>query len=182
MLDADRIWRERGLRDAVLAGDETAWQTWYSETYAPLEAYIRWRCGNGRDLVEDVLQETWMIAIQDLRRFRPEAGSFQGWLRGIGANVIRNALRQRKRWEIHRQAHHREVSQCSSTDELERGPRIALALDGLPERYEMVLRAKYLEGRSVAAIAALWGETEKAIESLLSRARSAFKEAFLSQE
>ena len=47
----DRVWRERGLRDAVAAGDTHAWRTWYEAEYAPLEAYVLWRCGS--------LRETW---------------------------------------------------------------------------------------------------------------------------
>src|SRR2546423_1148925 len=60
--------------------------------------------------------------------------------------------------------------------ERERAERIAAALAQLPERYEAALRMKYLDRRSVAEMAAEWGETEKAIESLLSRARAAFRE------
>ncbi len=40
----------------------------------------------------------------------------------------------------------------------------------------------YLEQQSVDHIAGLWHETPKAIESLLSRARAAFRENFLRQE
>ena len=48
----------------------------------------------------------------------------------------------------------------------------------LPERHEAVLRAKYLDGRTVREIVADWGETEKAVESLLTRARDAFRAAY----
>ena len=51
-------------------------------------------------------------------------------------------------------------------------------LASLSERHEAVLRAKYLEQHSVADIAAEWDETPKAVESLLSRARAAFREAY----
>jgi RNA polymerase sigma-70 factor (ECF subfamily) len=60
----------------------------------------------------------------------------------------------------------------------ERAERVAAALAGLPERYEGVLRMKYLDRLSVAEIAATSGETEKAVESLLTRARAAFREAY----
>jgi len=40
------------------------------------------------------------------------------------------------------------------------------------------LRAKYLDGLSMAEIAAIWNESPKAIESLLSRARQAFREFY----
>jgi len=44
-----------------------------------------------------------------------------------------------------------------------------------------VLRAKYLEGLSVAEIASARGETPKAVESLLSRARQAFRKVYQGQ-
>ena len=56
--------------------------------------------------------------------------------------------------------------------------RISEALSRLPEHYEAVLRAKYLEQQSVAAIAENRNETPKAIESLLTRARAAFRDAY----
>jgi RNA polymerase sigma-70 factor (ECF subfamily) len=52
----------------------------------------------------------------------------------------------------------------------------------LPARYEAVLRAKYLDGRSVADVAAAHGETAKAVESLLTRAREAFRQAYQEPE
>jgi DNA-directed RNA polymerase specialized sigma24 family protein len=48
----------------------------------------------------------------------------------------------------------------------------------MPERSERVLRMKYLDGMTVAEIAAACGESEKAIESLLGRARAGFREAY----
>ena len=49
----------------------------------------------------------------------------------------------------------------------------AAALALLPARYAAALRAKYLDGRTVDEIAAAAGQTPKAVESLLSRARAA---------
>jgi RNA polymerase sigma-70 factor (ECF subfamily) len=174
------VWREARLREAVLAGDEGAWRAWYDEAYAPLEAYVLWRCARLRDLADDVLQETWLVAVRSIRRFRPEAGNFLAWLRGIAANVVRNQLRARKR-QVRRETFTRPRDTTPS-DTGEDAERIARALDALPERCEAVLRAKYLDGLSVAAIAGAWGETPKAVESLLSRARSAFREVYLTLE
>ena len=55
---------------------------------------------------------------------------------------------------------------------------MAAALAALPDHYETVLRAKYLDRQSVDAIAAARGDSPKAVESLLSRARQAFREAY----
>jgi len=49
----------------------------------------------------------------------------------------------------------------------------------LYSRYRKVLILKYVENRKVAEIASMLGQSEKAIESLLSRSRQAFKKVFL---
>ena len=56
--------------------------------------------------------------------------------------------------------------------------RIALAMAGLPAHYPSVLRAKYESRLSVKEIAARDGVLPKAIESLLARARAAFRDAY----
>jgi RNA polymerase sigma-70 factor, ECF subfamily len=176
---SDRLWRERGFRDAVAAGDERAWRTWFELEYAPLEAYVLWRCGSLRDLADDVLQETWLTAVRRIRAFNPETGPFHNWLCGIAANVVRNQLRSRRRRTSRQEPLNGEIgSDDPGPTERERSERIAHALAGLPERSELVVRLKYLEQKSVAEIAAIWGETEKAVESLLTRARAAFREAY----
>jgi len=172
-------WRERGLRDAVLAGDERAWRLWYEQEYAPLEAYVLWRCGNGRDLADDVLQETWMTAVRLVRRFRPESGTFRYWLRGIAANVLRNHLRSRQRKDRRERPMNGDLAtEDKALVDCERSERIARSLASLSDRYEQVLRLKYLEGLSVVEIGTVSGETESTIESLLTRARAAFREAY----
>jgi RNA polymerase sigma-70 factor, ECF subfamily len=175
----DRVWRERGLRDAVAAGNDSAWRTWYEAEYAPLEAYVLWRCGSLRDLADDALQDTWLTAVRRIRRFDPEAGTFHGWLCGIAANVLRNQLRSLRRRNGRQGSLNGDLSRDDPTMvDRERAERVAGALATLPDRSEVVLRMKYLDRMSVAEIAAAWGETEKAVESLLSRARAAFREAY----
>src|SRR5207248_2333840 len=50
---SDRVWRERSLREAVLAGDEQAWRQWYDECCDGLYAYLLWRCGGLRDHADE---------------------------------------------------------------------------------------------------------------------------------
>jgi RNA polymerase sigma-70 factor (ECF subfamily) len=52
----------------------------------------------------------------------------------------------------------------------------------LPPHYEQVLRAKYLDAMSVQAIADESGDSPKSVESLLTRARQAFREAYQAAE
>jgi RNA polymerase sigma-70 factor (ECF subfamily) len=58
------------------------------------------------------------------------------------------------------------------------GRLVQTALDYLPPRYSRVLEWKYLEELSVQEIAARMKTTPKAVESLLTRARDAFRDGF----
>lgn len=175
----ERAWRERGLRDAVLGGDDRAWRAWYDAEFPGLEAYVLWRSGGLRDAADDVIQETWLTAVRKIGAFDPDAGGFHQWLCGIAANVLRNHLRARRRRTARLEAlTDTEGKSDSAVADRERAGRITSALAALPGRYEAVLRMKYLDRMCVADMAAARGETEKAVESLLSRARAAFREAY----
>lgn len=180
MQAADRVERERELRRAALAGEEFAWRTLYDESFTGLYAYVLWRCGGLRDRADEVTQETWLTAVRRLRAFDPSAGSFASWLRGIAANVLRNHFRHEKRRTRHTRP--LESEPLAAEEAREQAERIAAALGELPPHYEAVLRMKYLESRSVADIATERGESSKAVESLLTRARGAFRQGYLQSE
>ena len=172
----ERVWRERGLCAAVVAGDEAAWKTLYDDSFAGLYAYVRWRCGGLRDVADEIVQETWLTAVRRVRRFDPARGDFAGWLRGIAANLLRNQFRRGRRDRRRRRLTDDAATQPAA--DRDQAERVGRALAALPERYEAVLRAKYLDGRSVTDIAATTGETPKAVESLLTRARQAFRDVY----
>jgi RNA polymerase sigma-70 factor (ECF subfamily) len=173
-------WRERAIRDAVLAGDAVAWRGWYDAHYADLAAYVRWRCGGLADLAEDVIQETWLTAVRRLRSFDATRGTFFRWLCGIASNAARNAVRGRRRLQKRSRPLDGVNPSAAEPDPTaaETAERTATALAALPDHYEAVLRAKYLDRLTVEQIAAADGSSEKGIESLLSRARQAFREAY----
>jgi RNA polymerase sigma-70 factor (ECF subfamily) len=179
MTDGD-TWRERTIRDAVLAGDAEAWRRWYDAHFDRLATYVRWRCGGLRDLADDVLQETWLVAVRRLRSFDPAKGAFFHWLCGIASNAARGAIRtrcrQKKRGRQLVPADDKPAPDDGPAEE--RAERVAAALAALPTHYEAVLRAKYLDRQTVDEIATARGDSPKAIESLLSRARQAFREAY----
>jgi RNA polymerase sigma-70 factor (ECF subfamily) len=182
MPEGDRVWRERSLRSAVLVGDEQAWRAWYEESFAGLDAFVRWRCAGRQDWADDIVQETWLVAVRRIRSFDPEHGSFANWLRGIAANLLRNQLRK-CRPTPSLNGVPKEMTNFSSpaldeSHNRDQSEQIALALSQLPERYEAALRAKYLDRQSVAQMAETLQETPKAIESLLTRAREAFREEY----
>jgi RNA polymerase sigma-70 factor (ECF subfamily) len=170
---------ERGLWNAVRAGDEMAWQACYEANFSRLYAYVLWRCAGLRDRADDITQETWLAAVRRLGDFDPARSSLLTWLRGIAANLVRNHFRK-ERSRLTQPLAQTDVAEPTDNrvDSREQAERIAQALAQLPDHYEAVLRAKYLDGLSVAEIATGRKESNGAVESLLVRARQAFRKAF----
>jgi RNA polymerase sigma-70 factor (ECF subfamily) len=174
--------REDVLHRAVLGGDELAWRMLYESSFDGLYRYVQWRTGGLRDWTDEVVGETWLTAVRRIRTFDPHRGDFLHWVRGIAVNVLRNHQRREHLRNAGGLSIHSEPATRGSAsgplEEREKAQQIAAALAQLPEHYEYVLRAKYVDGQSVAQIAAGRGETEKAVESLLTRAREAFRKAY----
>jgi len=180
----ERFEQEAGLRRAVLAGDETAWTALYGRCFGPLFNYVHWRCGGNRTEAEEIVQEVWLIAVRRIRWFSPERAPFLVWLRGIADKTL---LNHRRKWARRRRLQEGEGEGLASPSNLQTAvaaeaalvaDEVAVAMGQLPERYQAVLRAKYGEQRAVSEIAAQWGATVKTVESLLTRARGAFREAY----
>ena len=181
MVADERSRREQVLRAAVLAGDESAWQALYDENFDALSGYVLWRSGGRGDWADEIVQECWLTAVRRIRRFDPGRGTFLDWLRGIAANLVRNQVRRLRRRPQQVPAEGTPVADPgggSPLEDRETSTRIAAALAALSDSHEAVLRAKYLDGRSVAEIAAAWSQTPKAVESLLGRAREKFREHY----
>ncbi len=170
---AERAWVETGLREAALAGDACAWRRLVTDHVEPLRRYLAWRLGGLHD-VDDLAQEVWLQAAKSLRRFDPLRGPFHAWLMGIAFHTLRNHRRSVRRSKQRPMPE----GELAASEEDRQAERVAEALEQLPENYEQVLRAKYLEGRSVACIAQSTGQGEKAVESLLTRARQAFRTSY----
>ena len=177
MLPSEHVRQEERLRGAVLAGDQAAWRALYDGAFTPLWSYVLWRCGGMRDVAEEITQETWLVAVRRIGDFDPEQGRFLTWMRGIAANHLCNHFRTIRR-HPETQADFAEPSRDDPGEQREQAELIAAALAELPERSEAVLRAKYLDLMSVEQIAGDWDETPKSIESLLTRARQAFRTAY----
>ena len=169
---------EQGLRAAVLAGDEAAWRALYEKHFDSLFRYVHVRAGRDPQRAEEVVQECWMTAVRRIRSFDPARSDFGCWLRGIANRVL---LGQTRRWARRArlaQTAPGEVSRVAPAERLDLVDRVAWVLTSLPNSYEKVLRAKYERQQAVAEIAQEWGRSTKAVESLLSRARSAFREVW----
>ena len=66
-----RNWEERGLREAVLAGDEAAWRVLYDRCFTPLYMHVYFRAGRDVHRTEEVVQECWLVAVKRNTRSVP---------------------------------------------------------------------------------------------------------------
>jgi RNA polymerase sigma-70 factor (ECF subfamily) len=165
---------ERILRDAVLRGDESAWRILCERYFDAIFAYVHWRSRLPPERAEEIVQECWMIAVRAIRKYDPARCTFGTWMRAIANNVLRNEMRRSGR-EAHVAWDQAGAEPVAKAEPSEPAESVAAVLRTLPEDYRAVLTAKYCDGLAVTEIAAVSGRTPKAVESLLTRARDAFR-------
>lgn len=83
------------LLASLRAGDESAFRELVSRHHGPLKRFAI-ACGASDALAEEVVQETWLAALEGLDRFEGRS-SLRGWLFGIVKNHARKrAARERR--------------------------------------------------------------------------------------
>lgn len=179
------------LAKRVIDGDESASHEFFAEYFPRLYRFARLRLGGDEQAAEEVVQATLIRGVRKLHTFRGEAALFT-WLCTLCRREIGTWLEQRGRImevsldEDHpaaRMALDAAVSLAGTNPETQAERHqvsrfVQLTLDQLPGRYGQALEWKYVEGLSVDEIAGRLGLSYKAAESVLTRARHAFREAF----
>jgi RNA polymerase sigma-70 factor, ECF subfamily len=179
------------LARRIVAGNESASEEFFAEYFPRLYRFARIRLGGDDQGAEEVVQSTLIRAVRKLHTFRGEAALFT-WLctlcrREIGVWLVRKGRSPEVSLaEDHpsaRVAFDAAASLASADPESEASRRelsrlVQVTLDHLPRRYGQALEWKYIQGLSVDEIAARLGVGYKAAESLLTRARGAFRDAF----
>lgn len=186
---------ERALVDRLRAGDEAAFEELFDDSFQGLYRFALRRVGGDGELAKEVAQAAFCTAFEKLDGFRGEAPLFT-WLCAICRSEISHHFRRRKRLatrpeEIEGTAGEGDegapageagaVSPDDPEGHLLRGElarQVHETVDRLPPRYGRALEWKYGEGLTVAEIGARLGTTTKAAESLLTRARVAFRTGF----
>jgi len=186
----DRRWREQAL-----AGDADAIRKLADLALQELYPFCLYRVGNRRELCEEVVQETVLRAIDRLEEYDPQraSGDILRWLTGLARNEIHRILAREKNtvpleemWarvdgelleayaRLDKEALSHEVLHREETRQL-----VNATMSQLPPHYREALEHKYIRGKSVREMARMQSLSEKATESLLTRAREAFRAAFL---
>lgn len=180
---------EPALVSRMLAGDEEAYEV-FSRHYIPaVYRFAIARLDGNTQLAKDIVQATLCKTVAKLATFRNE-GPLLGWLCACCRNEIAMHFRGAPR-EVGLDVEGIDASSFpapsyDSPDALllsaETSEQVHLALDLIPERYAQVLGWKYVDGASVREISERIEMGEKATESLMTRARAAFRAAWLRLE
>jgi RNA polymerase sigma-70 factor (ECF subfamily) len=179
------------LARRLIAGEESAFEEFFAAYFPRLSRFARVRLGGNEDAAEDVVQTTLIKGLDKLHTYRGEAELFTwlctfcrweiaAWFKKAGrtadvsleedrpeTRAVLDAIATLSRDDPESELHRRELSRL-----------VQAVLDQLPARYGDALEWKYIEGIPVQEIARRLGLGYKAAESLLTRARQAFREGF----
>lgn len=175
---------DRELVVAVLQKDRKATAEFVDRYADCVYSYVRRRVAPRPEAADDVVQEVFLAAWQNLRAFRGDA-TLRQWLLGIARHKVEDYYRRRLR--------QLELPESDGDSDLDLAviPRFEEELDRtsqqkkvqqvlalLPEAYGLALLWRYKEDRSAGEMAQMTGKTEKAIERLLARARESFRRSW----
>jgi RNA polymerase sigma-70 factor (ECF subfamily) len=189
-----RLFRSRPTADwrAARSGDRDAIARVYDTHVDGLYAFVFYRIGRDQTLAEDVVQETFALALSRQADYDAARGSLASWLAVLSRNVIRDHLRAHRRSDDLQQTWERIDATLAQTfaamaerplpgEVLERAETrdlVHMAVANLPEQYRTALTRKYVDGESLETLASELGISVDAAKSLLARARRAFRDTF----
>jgi RNA polymerase sigma-70 factor, ECF subfamily len=177
LTDADLV---RGAR----GGDAEAWRTLY-ERYLPAVWRQAYALVADVHTAEDITSETMLALLRGIGRLEADGSSVASWLRTVvrckAADHHRKVFRMRDKIPTAVGAADDCLVDARPGEPLEieeTRQRVLSVLEEMPERQRTVLEWKYLDGLRVREMAERLGETEKAVETVLYRARIEFRRLF----
>jgi RNA polymerase sigma-70 factor (ECF subfamily) len=181
LTDADLLCAARG-------GNAEAWKTLY-QRYLPSVWRQAYALVDNVHVAEDVTSETMLAFLEGIDRLESDVPKISGWLRAVvrckAADHHRRTFRSRNKLPLTA-----DISDASPEDGNPAQPleaeetrvHVLQVLEELSDRQRTVLEWKYLDSLRVREIAERLGETEKAVETVLYRARREFRRLFESSE
>jgi len=176
------------LAERMLAGEEAAFETFGERYFKALYRFAAARLDGDRDSTREIVQSAVAKALAKLDTYRGEAALLT-WLCSCCRNEMLMHFRRRRTAPAGLELAEEVEPAVGSFSQRPRDPEAALlkqekahlvhmALDGLPARYAQALEWKYLDRLPVEEIAARLDLRPKAAESLLTRARQAFRSSY----
>jgi RNA polymerase sigma-70 factor, ECF subfamily len=176
----------------LLDRDETAFEEFFEAMYPALYRFALARLDGHREAAEDVAQATLFRAIGKLQTYRGEASLLTWLVTFCRHEIFAHARAHRHLTKVVPIDDAPEIRAALESLQAVEGtdPHLALdrqqqatliqrVLDQLPPHYGSVLEWKYIEEVPVQEIAERLGMRRRAAESLLARARRAFRDALL---
>ena len=169
------------LVSAVLRRDRKATAEFVARYADDVYNYVRSRLWPRYDVVNDIVQEVFLAAWENLSHYRG-VGPLQAWLVGIARHKVEAYYRAQLRAPeplddlAPDSAALRSVRSSDRLEQEQIQTKTWRVMTSLPEQYRLVLIWRYWDKASAREMAAKTGKTEKAIERLLARARAEFRE------
>ena len=165
-------------------GDAAAWRALYQRALPAVWRQAYALVGDVH-VAEDITSETMLALLKNIDRLQTDAPKIAGWLRVVvrckAADYQRKVFRARDKLGMVVDAStngHAVGSPSAPLEAEETRVEVLRVLDELPDRQRLVLEWKYLDALRVREIAERLGDSEKAIETVLYRARREFRRLF----
>ena len=182
---------DRKLVKRLLAGDKRAFNHFFDDYFSRLYRFAAARLSEDPEITREIVHLALSKALKKLHTYRGEAALFT-WLCVICRHEIADWARREARYQEHIVLTEDYPEIRAVVDSLdaprddpgsryqryEAGRLVQVALDRLPARYGNALEWKYIEGYSVDEIAGRMGVSMPAAQSVLARAREAFREIY----
>lgn len=166
---------DEGLVAACAAEDRAARALLFERYVDAVHRFVSRLRGSDPDVVEDLVQTTFVTAFQSAARFR--GGHVRGWLFGIAANLVRNYARK----EIRRKHVLRAVAELAAPRASAPDPalvaRLPEVIAALPHDLRVAIVLVDLEGEKGDDAAASLGIPAGTLWRRLFHARRALREA-----
>ncbi len=165
----------RAFTSALARGDDRAWSDFHRDHGPRLFRQLLAATRGDHDLASEALQQTYLRVARHIRPCDSET-QFASWLRTVARSVLHDCWRKNRRFRDLLQRRHTDPSdKDDSASESQLLATLDLALASLSPDDRDLLEAKYLRGSDVRSLAEQLGVTPKAVESRLTRARSALR-------
>lgn len=182
---------DHAIARRILGGDRDAFRQLFDQYFPRLYRYVLARLDGDHDGAQEVVQLTFCKAIERLDSYRGDAALYT-WFQQVCRNTLLDYCRanQRRRHLVLPLEERPDVRAILDTIaapvagepehqawRVDVQRLVQATVDALPDRYGEVLELKYVDGLAVKQIAQRMALTDKAAESLLARAREAFRAA-----
>ena len=149
----------------------------YDAALPHVYGYLSLRCGP-RSLVEDLTSETFLAAVDVLKRNDPPRVTMP-WIIGVARHKLVDHWRRQEREERRQRAMADDKPVVDPFDVEIDALRVRDVLDQLGAHHRCALTLRYLDDLPVPEVAFFLGRSIHATEALLVRARKAFRRVYL---